>query len=136
MDGSLIPMLIETKNAQLAGRSYLEIANSKVRENMAKLLQREGLIKAFNVFKEGKFKRLHIDLLTEEEVLFKPNNFRCLKLISRPGQRIYYSSSDIGYFLKKGRISMLLSTSKGLMSIKESRKRSLGGEAICEFSEV
>ncbi len=55
-----------------------------------------------------------------------------LKRISKPGQRIYFASKEIKK-VRDGYGIAIISTSKGLMTNKEARKKKLGGEVICEI---
>ena len=55
-----------------------------------------------------------------------------LKQISKAGQRIYKSSSKIRP-VQGGRGIAIISTSKGIMTDKDTRKQNLGGEVICEI---
>lgn len=133
MDNSVISMLTQMKNAYMAKRSYLELPHTKFRESLSKLLVQEGYLKEAKIFKKGQFNHLHIDLLDSSEKDILPQ-FRTLRIISKPGQRIYLSTPIITRYLKKGRRNVVVSTSRGLMKITDAKKRKLGGEAVCEWS--
>lgn len=130
MNRSVVSMLVQFRNIQLAGRPFLEIAHSKTAENLGKLLSELGVVRTMRVFKEGKFKRLHFDLELEKS---RGLSFRTLRLVSKPSRSIYFRASDLLKMYRKGRRGLILSSSRGLMTIDEAIKRKLGGEAICEF---
>lgn len=133
MDNSVISMLTQIRNAYMAKRANLELPHTKFRDSLSKLLVQEGYLKEVNVFKKGKFNYLHFDLLNSSEGDVLPQ-FRTLRVISKPGQRIYISTPIITRYLKKGRRNMVISTSRGLMKITDAKKRKLGGEAVCEWN--
>ena len=133
MDNSVISMLTQIRNAYMAKRSHLELPHTKFRDNLSELLVQEGYLKEVKIFKKGKFNYLHIDILEASEKDVLPQ-FRSLRIISKPGQRIYLSIPIITRYLKKGRRNIVVSTSRGLMKITDAKKKKLGGEAVCEWS--
>lgn len=133
IEGGVISMLIELKNAQMAGRDFIEISHSKFRQAMGKLLAEEGLIREMRVFKKDSFKKLHLGMLPADEFQNRRSKITLLKIYSKPGRRLYYSVGELSKLLMKGHRKLILSTSRGLMMIEEAEKRRLGGEAICEF---
>lgn len=133
MDNSVISMLTQIRNAYMAKRVSLELPHTKFRDSLSKLLVQEGYLKEVNIFKKGKFSYLHFDLLNSSEGDVLPQ-FRTLRVISKPGQRIYISTPIITRYLKKGRRNVVISTSRGLMKITDAKKRKLGGEAVCEWN--
>lgn len=119
-------MLSALKNAAKAGRSEVVVSYSSFREQLAKLLKREGFIAEVRKIKEKGSTRfsLAIQLAYDEEGSSK---IRYLKRVSKPGQRIYSSATD----LRSPSLGIkVISTSKGLLTDNEARKRHLGGEVI------
>lgn len=132
MSSSVISMLVEIKNALAAGRDFVELSRSRFREDLAKLLVKEGFLKEVKSFKRGKFTFLHVGLL-DRSAPGRQVSWPSLKIISKPGQRIYLSQAQIRRRLSQGQRNIFLSTSRGLLRINEAGQRKLGGEAICEL---
>ncbi|MBI5221511.1 MAG: 30S ribosomal protein S8 [Candidatus Magasanikbacteria bacterium] len=128
-------MLNRIRNAQAVFHQTVEIPFSEQKYEIAKILEKEGFIEKAE--KKGKTtqKILKIDLKYQKDSLTGSRQLRPvisgLKRISKSGQRIYIRSRDIrpvhgGYGIA------IISTSKGLMTNKEARKKKLGGEILCE----
>jgi len=122
-------MLSSLKNAVLAGNDFIEIDHSKECENVAKVLKESGFlseVKTFK-FKDKKYKGLRLVLARDEDDNF---NITEIKRISKPGRRMYSGSDDLNP-IKAGHGLTVISTSRGVMSGMEARKKKLGGEVIC-----
>lgn len=126
----VISLLVQIKNACLSGAAYLELPHSKYREQVLSVLSKMGLLR-FKVFKEEAraFKKVHIDLSTDPTSRRRLTSFR---LYSRPGRRIYGNSTKLSFLLGKHKNGVVLSTSKGVLEIKEALKKNLGGELLFE----
>lgn len=122
-------MLSSIKNAAMAGRNFIEIRHSKECEAIAKVLEEKGYLEGLKSFKQenGDGKMLHIGL-TKEEGIAKLSQ---VKIVSKPGRRIYKRFGELRPVLQ-GLGVMVISTSRGVMSGQEARKKKLGGEVICE----
>ena len=120
-------MLTQVRNAAMRRRESVELPHSKMKEQLAKLLVKEGYLEKAKNFKESgrPGKMLHLDLKYEdgESVISE------IKRISKPGQRLYVAAKKIP---RKFRGIIIVSTSKGVMADGEARKKRLGGELICE----
>jgi small subunit ribosomal protein S8 len=120
-------MLTAILNAQKVKKETLKIPFSKIKLEIAKILKREGYIEEFE--EKGRYKKsILIHLKYDEEG--KPG-ISGAKKISKPGQRIYKGYLEIKR-VKGGYGIAIISTSKGLMTDKEARKKKIGGEVICE----
>lgn len=115
--------LIQLKNSSKAGKKTVEAAYSKFVLEVAKLLEKEGLLDSVAV-EEGKLK-ISISYYKKEPVLTD------LKLVSRPGLRIYKGLDALEK--KKGPSFLIVSTPKGVMTSKEAIKKRLGGEVVAEI---
>jgi small subunit ribosomal protein S8 len=127
-------MLTAIKNALAVKKETVDVPFSKIKFEIAKILEREGFIerveKEKKKIKKGKMKPkpfLQIRLKYEN----KMPAISGLKIISKPGQRIYLPYKRIKK-VKGGYGIAIVSTSKGLMTDKEARKQKVGGEVICE----
>ncbi len=119
-------MLTRIRNAIASGRTELVLPYSKMKENLAKVLLKEGFISGVNVL-SGKLPQLQINLKYEGPTPVITG----LKRISKPGQRLYASAQDIPR-TNGGFGITIVSTSKGLVTDSEARKLKTGGEIICQ----
>ena len=104
----------------------MQVSYSKFKHELAKALERAGLVSG--VERRGKRvrKTLEVSLFYREKIPVISE----LKLISKPGRRIYVAYQE----LKTGHGSMVfLSTSKGVLSGSEARKAKVGGELLVEI---
>lgn len=121
-------MLVSIKNAQTVKKETVKIPFSKIKFEIAKILQKEGYID--KVEEKGRTKKFLIISLKYDEN--KKPAIAGVKKISKPGQRIYKGYQEIKK-IKGGYGLAVISTSKGLMTDKEARKQKIGGEVIFEI---
>src|ERR1019366_2162075 len=107
----------------------VKMPSSKLKVNLAKVLQREGFITGFTVTKvEGKpGDTLEIGLKYSED---RKKTIAGIKRVSTPGLRIYKKSDQMPKVLGGVGVAVV-STSHGLMTDREARKAKLGGEVLC-----
>lgn len=120
--------LIRIQNAEKVGHSEVKIPFSRMKLELAKILERENLINGFEQIGEGVNSALSIKLKYNEG---EPAIHKA-KRISKPGQRIYKNKDKI-VPVRNGYGMAIVSTSKGLMTDKETRKNKLGGEILFEI---
>ena len=123
--------LIRIKNTALAGKREVNIPNPNpngagpgtnlIRE-VARLLEKEGFLE--NVSYQKSKLMANVTYKNKMPVLLG------LRLVSKPGLRIYTSCSELKK--RKGSETLLISTPKGVMTQKEAIKKTLGGEIIAE----
>lgn len=120
-------MLVQIKNAALAGRKVVELPHSKVKEEVGKVLKKEGYLSA--VEKTGKTPKLLL-LLT---ISYRDDTpvLTDLKRISKPGLRVYVDRHSIPQVVGGMGISVL-STPEGIMTGKDAKKKGIGGEVLCK----
>ena len=121
-------MLTSIRNAQAVKKDSLSFPFSKLKHEVAKILEKSGFVEKIEAEKK-KFKRT-LKITLKYGDLGVPAVLG-LRRISKPGQRIYKGFSEIKR-VKGGYGIAIISTSKGLMTDKEARKQRLGGEVICE----
>jgi len=122
-------MLIRIKNAYQAGKRTVEVDYSKILNEIAKLLLKEGYLKNVKEEKVDKnFKKIKLTLKYRSH---RPS-LTTIKIISKPGLRIYAKVDKIPQ-VREGIGITIVSTPKGLMTRKEARKANLGGEVICQI---
>jgi len=121
-------MLNRIRNAQAVLHPTVSIPFSSLKYEIAKILKREKFIE--KVERKGRKTRKSIEIALKYED--KTPAISGLKRISKPGQKIYLSVKQIKP-VRGGYGIAIISTSKGLMTDKETRKNKLGGEVICEI---
>lgn len=122
-------MLSALKNASMAGRREIEIYHSKECENVAKVLKEAGYLSEVKTFKlkDSSFKKLNLEIAVDED---STSMITDVERLSKLGRRFYVTHSEISK-QKSTRGVTVVSTSRGVMSSVEARKRKLGGEALC-----
>lgn len=130
MTDPIADMLARIRNAALARHDVARIPASKIKKNIAELLQREGFISSVDEEEWGPQKRKTITVR-----LKYGGDRRCafigIRRVSKPGRRVYVGHGEIPRVLDGLGIS-IISTSQGLMTDKEARTKKVGGELICE----
>ncbi len=123
-------MISSIKNAAMVKKPFVEVMHTKDCESVAKTLKASGFISDIKIFKEsGKpFKRMRLELAYDS---FGNSSFKDIQRVSKPGRRIYKKASELRKFMN-GYGIRVVSTSRGVVSDVEARKRKLGGEIICE----
>ena len=122
-------MLTRIRNANIAYHEVVDIPKSNMKHRIARVLKDEGYIKNYKVINDpGKpYQMLRIYLH------YGPNKERViqgLRRVSKPGRRIYVNSRDLPKVMG-GLGVAIISTSSGLMTDAEARKKGLGGEVLC-----
>jgi small subunit ribosomal protein S8 len=125
MNDPISDMLTRIRNASLALLPSLELPHSKMKESIAGILKREGYIADFAV--EGKTPRT---IKMKLKYQGKKSIIEGLRRISSPGLRRYVGSTDIPR-VRGGLGVAVVSTSEGIMTGVEARKKNLGGELLC-----
>lgn len=115
------------RNGYRAKLQEVELYYSNFVLSFVKVLKEEGYIEDFEIFQEGVKRSIGVNLRYYKD---KPAMKR-IKLISRPGQRIYTKKDKIP-IIANYLGSVILSTNKGLMTSKDARNAGLGGEIIAE----
>jgi small subunit ribosomal protein S8 len=125
MNDPISDMLTRIRNANRALLPNVELPHSQIKESIAGILKREGYIADFNV--EGKLpKTIKLKLKYQG----KKSVIEGLRRVSTPGLRRYVGATKIPR-VRGGLGVAVLSTSEGLVTDVQARKRNLGGELIC-----
>lgn len=122
-------MLTRLKNALMARHKSVIVPASKMKLEIARILKEEGYIEDYKYIKEETQPKIEIILKYDEN---KRPIIAGVKRISKPGRRIYKGYRDIPKVLDGFGIA-IVSTSQGIMTDHEARKRKVGGEVICEI---
>ena len=129
MTDPIADMLTRIRNANSAMFDSVSMPGSKVKVNLAKILEREGYIDGFDVRTvDGKpGTTLEIKLKYSAD---RKRTIMGIKRVSKPGLRIYKKSDQMPKVLGGVGVAVV-STSHGLMTDREARKAKLGGEVLC-----
>lgn len=125
MNDPISDMLTRIRNANGALLPSIEMPHSKMKESIAGILKKEGYIADFSV--EGSTKR---NLKLRLKYQGKKSVIEGLKRISSPGLRRYVGATEIPR-VRGGLGVAVISTSEGLMTGNQARKKNLGGELLC-----
>ncbi len=125
MNDPISDMLTRIRNANRALLPAVELPHSKMKESIAGILKREGYIADFTV--EGKLPRT---VKLKLKYQGKKSIIEGLRRISTPGLRRYVGATEIPR-VRGGLGVAVLSTSEGVMTGTQARKKNLGGELIC-----
>lgn len=119
--------LTRIRNAALRKLETTQLLHSNVVEATLAILAAKGYIESYNVVEEGNKKFINVVLKYDESGKSVINE---LKRVSKPGRRVYQGKDDIKRF-KNGYGTVIVSTSKGVMSGIEAHKAGVGGEVLC-----
>ena len=120
-------MLARIRNGGMAEHEKVDIPASRLRVRLAEILKEEGFIKNFRLIEDRKQGVLRVYLKYgsgQERVITG------LRRVSKPGRRLYVTADKIPSVLG-GMGVAILSTSRGVMTDRESRKLQVGGEVLC-----
>jgi small subunit ribosomal protein S8 len=119
-------MLTRIRNGGRALLPTVEMPHSKIKESIANILKKEGYVA--DVVVDGKAAKKTIKLKLKYEG--KKTVIEGLKRISSPGLRRYVGSTEIPR-VRGGLGVAVVSTSEGLMTGTQARKKNIGGELLC-----
>jgi len=129
MTDPIADMLTRMRNANVAHHDTVRMPSSKVKEALAAILLREGYIAGSRVIEDG----TGPGRVLEVTMKYTPDRVRTisgLRRVSKPGLRVYTGSDKLPRVLG-GLGVAVLSTSHGLMTDREARRRRVGGEVLC-----
>ena len=116
-------MLSSINNANRVNIHFTTTPLSKIKLLILEILKKHAFIKDYRIDEENKKIKINLLYVNGKPVLTK------LKKISKPGLRVYTDHQELPVVLNNAGIA-IISTSKGIMSNLEAKKRKLGGEVI------
>lgn len=128
MTDPIADMLTRIRNASAVKKTEVVVPYSKIKYQISKILEKEKYLEKVGEI-EDKNRNFKIFLRYNENKL---PAMRSLRRISKPGKRVYIGKQELPYVLNNLGIA-IISTSQGLMTNKEARKKGMGGEIICEI---
>lgn len=120
-------MLTRIRNANMALHDVVRMPTSKLKVGVAEVLVDEGYISGYDVEGEGARSELVVRLKYDAQ---RRRVLTGIKRISKPGRRVYADHESVPKVLGGMGVSVL-STSQGLMTGQEARRRGIGGEILC-----
>ncbi len=129
MSDPIADMLTRIRNANTAHFDTVRMPGSKLKESLAAILAEEGYISGYSVNEEAGKPGKTLEITMK----YSPDRTRTIsgiKRVSKPGLRIYAQADRVPRVLG-GLGVAVVSTSKGLMTDREARKRHIGGEVLC-----
>jgi small subunit ribosomal protein S8 len=127
MTDPVADMLTRIRNANKALQETVTMPTSRMKEEIARLLQEEGYIRGYRVEKGESFDTLVVELKygrSRERVITD------LKRVSKPGRRVYAKKDRLPRVLG-GMGTAILSTSNGLVTSRRAQELGVGGEVVC-----
>ena len=134
MTDPIADMLTRIRNAVSAKHTRVDMPASRIKADIARILQDEGYIQGFKVLDEtdgrsGASQSLRLFLK------YGPHGEKLItgvERISRPGRRVYFGRDDVPDVLA-GLGTSILTTSRGVMTGREAVKAGVGGEVLCNI---
>jgi small subunit ribosomal protein S8 len=118
--------LTRVRNAVKAKKKFVNIPSSKMKVNLAELLKNNKFIKDYNVVEDKKQNVLRIHL----QYINGVPSISGMRRISTPGLRTYVDKTKLPR-VYNGLGMAVISTPKGLLTDKQAKKESVGGEIVC-----
>lgn len=121
-------LLARIKNGAQSRIATVEVPHSKIKLEIVKILHAEGYVKSYEITTESKFPTIRIQLSYDSK---RNSLIRHIRRVSKPGLRVYKPCAELRP-LRSGLATQIVSTSHGVMTDREARKRRIGGEILCE----
>jgi small subunit ribosomal protein S8 len=128
MTDPIADYLTRLRNALMARHKIVEIPASNVKKDITRILFEKGYVLNYKFEDDPVQGRIKIALKYHPET--RQPAIKSIKRVSRPGLRQYRGKDDLPRVLNGLGIA-ILSTSQGVMSDKEARQKSIGGEVLC-----
>ena len=136
MTDPIADMLTRLRNAVLAKHSKVDVPASKLKIEIAKILEDEGYIGGFKVVDEKPEAGLKVKLIRQViriQLKYGPHGEKVItgiQRISRPGRRVYFKTAEVPAVLG-GLGTSILTTSRGVMTGRAAMRAGVGGEVLC-----
>jgi small subunit ribosomal protein S8 len=133
MTDPIADMLTRIRNAVTAKHTRVDMPSSRIKADIAKILQDEGYIQGYKLV-DGVAEKTTAAVKTLRLFLkYGPHGEKLItgvERISRPGRRVYFGRDDVPEVLA-GLGTSILTTSRGVMTGREAVKAGVGGEVLC-----
>jgi small subunit ribosomal protein S8 len=135
MTDPIADMLTRIRNAVSARHQRVDIPASRLKVEIAKILEQEGYISAFKVVDPPKVENTTLDPVLRLSLKYGPRGEKVIsgiERVSRPGRRVYLGRDDVPRVMG-GLGTNILTTSRGVMTGQSAVKAGVGGEVLCNI---
>jgi len=135
MTDPIADMLARIRNAVTAKHTRVDVPASRIKADIARILQDEGYIQGFKLLDDAPSARTAVVKTLRLFLKYGPHGERLitgLERISRPGRRVYLGRNDVPDVLA-GLGTSILTTSRGVMTGRQAVKAGVGGEVLCNI---
>lgn len=135
MTDPIADMLTRIRNAVTAKHTRVDMPASRIKADIAKILQDEGYISGFKLVDDTTGRTTAPVKILRLFLKYGPHGERLItgvQRISRPGRRVYFGRNDVPEVLA-GLGTSILTTSRGVMTGREAVKNGVGGEVLCNI---
>jgi small subunit ribosomal protein S8 len=134
VNDSISDMLTRIRNSSMAKKAIVSIPCTRINQQIAQILEKEGFIQSFQLSEDTKNLMLRLKYRSKEVYngKIKESCITNLKRISKPGLRIYANHKEIPRVLGGAGI-VIISTPNGILTDREARTRGIGGELLCSI---
>lgn len=135
MTDPIADMLARIRNAVGAKHTRVDIPASRLKTEIARILQDEGYIRGFKLLEEGDGLGGGVQKTLRLFLKYGPHGEKLItgiERISRPGRRVYFGRNDVPEVLA-GLGTSILTTSRGVMTGRAAVKAGVGGEVLCNI---
>ena len=136
MTDPIADMLTRLRTAVIAKHSRVDVPASRLKVEIAKILEDEGYIQGYKLVDEKVAEKVKVPRqLIRIALKYGPNGEKVItgiERISRPGRRVYFRSTDVPQVLG-GLGTSILTTSRGVMTGRAAVREGVGGEVLCNI---
>jgi small subunit ribosomal protein S8 len=120
-------MLTRIRNGLMVRKAFVLVPSSKIKVAIAQILLEEGFIQGYEVTNERPQPNIRVWLKYDEK---RRPIVTGLERVSKPGRRVYKGKRELPW-VRSGLGIAIISTPKGVMTDREARRQSVGGEILC-----
>lgn len=121
-----LDFIVRIKNSTRAQRRELTMPFSKLVFEVGKVMVKEGFLESIKEENVGKRKMLRVKIAYDR----RTPKFNDLTVISKPSLKKYIDAKGIRDIEKRGRRTLIISTSQGVMTGRQAQKKNIGGEIL------
>ena len=135
MTDPIADMLTRIRNAVTAKHTRVDMPSSRIKADIARILQDEGYISGFKLVDDTSGTTTAPVKVLRLFLKYGPHGERLItgvQRISRPGRRVYFGRNDVPEVLA-GLGTSILTTSRGVMTGRQAVKVGVGGEVLCNI---
>lgn len=121
-------LLTRIRNGLVSRAMSVDCPVSKIKLEILRILQAEGFISSYEVITETKFPSVRVHLRYDHRRKPVIHN---ISRVSKPGLRVYKGSGELRP-IRSGLATRIMTTSHGVMTDREARRKKIGGEVLCE----